>query len=52
MKKRRNDDLRPEYDLTQLKGSVRVSTTSRQPRGRISFCWSQTWLKPFRTAAR
>ena len=23
MKKRRNDGLRPEYDLTQLKGSVR-----------------------------
>jgi hypothetical protein len=23
MKKRRNDDLRSEYDLTQLKGSVR-----------------------------
>ena len=23
MKKRRSDDLRPEYDLTQLKGSVR-----------------------------
>ncbi len=23
MKKRRSDDLRPEYDLTQLKGGVR-----------------------------
>jgi hypothetical protein len=23
MKKQRNDDLRPEYDLTRLKGSVR-----------------------------
>jgi hypothetical protein len=23
MKKRRSDDLRPEYDLTRLKGSVR-----------------------------
>ena len=46
------DDLRPEYDASELKGGVRGKYLDRFLRGTNLRCWPPMCVRPFRRMSR